>query len=405
MMFRDMVESILKVVKSGRIEYVDWPTNYENLETGDFEVSIEKLKNDTFQLKTTIYVFVLEGVLTVLFSFYRKISNIEPHMSKNLLVVGQTPPPYGGQAMIIKRILEMQYDSVHIYHVRMAFSKEMSKKLGKFEIKKMFHLVEVIIKIYYYRFKYKTDILYYPPSGPNKVPVYRDMMVLLCTRWLFKRTIFQFLAGGVADFFTRGNHIERYLFKKSFFYPDVSLRPSEFSPPDGEKLFAKKEFIIPWGNEDNFVASPRNHNAGITILFVGVLVESKGILVLLEACKLLIIKKYEIKAEILGAFSSEEIKRTINAFIIENNLLNVVNFNGVKTGEQYYTYFTNADIFCFPSFFESENLPVVLIDAMKFRLPVVTTNWRGIPEMVRDGVNGFLVEPRGYLEVAEKLEI
>lgn len=67
-MFKDMVNGILSVVKKGGIEFVDWPTNYENLETGDFEVSIEKLKSDTGWKPE---ISLLEGI-EYTFNYYKK---------------------------------------------------------------------------------------------------------------------------------------------------------------------------------------------------------------------------------------------------------------------------------------------------------------------------------------------
>jgi glycosyltransferase involved in cell wall biosynthesis len=60
-------------------------------------------------------------------------------------------------------------------------------------------------------------------------------------------------------------------------------------------------------------------------------------------------------------------------------------------------------MFCFPSFFESESFGLVNIEAMQFELPVVSTNWRGIPGVVKEGENGFLAEIRNPQQVAEKL--
>lgn len=53
-----------------------------------------------------------------------------------------------------------------------------------------------------------------------------------------------------------------------------------------------------------------------------------------------------------------------------------------------------ADIFCLPSYYESEFFPVVILKAMSFGVPVVSTTWRGIPSTVRDGTTGTLVPPR-----------
>jgi nucleoside-diphosphate-sugar epimerase len=43
-MFREMVEKIVNIVGSGKIEYIEWPQNYEKIETGNFEIDNTKLK-------------------------------------------------------------------------------------------------------------------------------------------------------------------------------------------------------------------------------------------------------------------------------------------------------------------------------------------------------------------------
>jgi len=60
--------------------------------------------------------------------------------------------------------------------------------------------------------------------------------------------------------------------------------------------------------------------------------------------------------------------------------------------------------FCFPTFFESETFGVVLLEAMQFSLPIVATRWRGIPSIITDGDNGFLVDPKDPIGLSEKLE-
>jgi len=61
-----------------------------------------------------------------------------PKKSK-ILVVGQTPPPYGGQAIIIEQILNFHYNDISFIHVRMNFSSDMND-IGKVQIKKFFEL-------------------------------------------------------------------------------------------------------------------------------------------------------------------------------------------------------------------------------------------------------------------------
>jgi len=50
-----------------------------------------------------------------------------------------------------------------------------------------------------------------------------------------------------------------------------------------------------------------------------------------------------------------------------------------------------------------EGLGLVILEAMSVGLPVVATNVGGIPEVVKDGYNGLLFEPRNWKDLAEKI--
>jgi glycosyltransferase involved in cell wall biosynthesis len=75
------------------------------------------------------------------------------------------------------------------------------------------------------------------------------------------------------------------------------------------------------------------------------------------------------------------------------------------TGEAKFQYYLKANIFCFPTFFESENFPVVLLEAASFALPVVSSQWRGIPSIIQEGENGFLSPVKDYHHMAERLQL
>jgi glycosyltransferase involved in cell wall biosynthesis len=62
----------------------------------------------------------------------------------------------------------------------------------------------------------------------------------------------------------------------------------------------------------------------------------------------------------------------------------------------------DSDVFLFPSYFANEGQPLNLIEAMAFGLPLVSTRWRGIPEMLPENYAG-LVEPRDPAAAARAL--
>jgi glycosyltransferase involved in cell wall biosynthesis len=58
-----------------------------------------------------------------------------------------------------------------------------------------------------------------------------------------------------------------------------------------------------------------------------------------------------------------------------------INYLGFIAGAQKETALRQADFFCFPTYYQNENQPVNLIEAMAFGLPILTTRWRSIPEL------------------------
>ena len=106
----------------------------------------------------------------------------------------------------------------------------------------------------------------------------------------------------------------------------------------------------------------------------------------------------------MGVFASESFQEKAFGYVRENSLEEVTVFPGEQKGEDKWQYFKEADIFCFPSHYESESFGNVVVEAMMFELPVVATQWRGIPGLIAEGKTGVTVPVKSPAEVAEKLE-
>lgn len=326
-----------------------------------------------------------------------------------VLIVGQTPPPFNGQGAMIQQLVNSQLADVQLIHVRMGFSSHMSE-LGRIRLSKILHLFGLIARIFHRRFKDGVRILYYPPGGPFRVPMFRDIAVLLSTRWLFDKTIFHFHSGGVSDLYDRLPAWQRWLFRRAYFGADAAIRLSELNPEDGRRMAAKREFVIPNGIDDpcpDLLVSPSNSAATrddrLHILFVGILSELKGLLVLIEACGKLAARGVPFELELMGQWESEELAARTRKRIKELNLDKQVRFLGMLTGNEKFAAFCRANVFCFPTFLKCEALPIVVLEAMACGMPVVATRWRGIPSAVDEGQTGFLVEPHDPEAVADRL--
>jgi len=322
-----------------------------------------------------------------------------------VLVVGQTPPPVGGQSIMLEKFLNAHHASLELYHVRMAFSRDMAE-VGKLKLSKPFVLLVVIAKVLYLRFRHRIQVLYFPPSPPHKMGMYRDLAILLSVRWCFERTVFHFHAGGISELYDSLSAPLRSLYRWAYFGADGAIRMSTLSPPDGSRLGAKREFIVPNGIEDRFAEREPRARPGVTpdrILYAGVLRESKGIEVLLEACRILRDGGFDFKLRLMGLAQTAYMDRLVervDSYALEDH----VEFLGELSGDAKWNEFADASIFCFPTFFEGEGMPIAVLEAMQFALPVVATRWRGIPSQVLPGETGFLVPIRDPPTVAAKLE-
>jgi glycosyltransferase involved in cell wall biosynthesis len=136
------------------------------------------------------------------------------------------------------------------------------------------------------------------------------------------------------------------------------------------------------------------------ILSVGRLYARKGLFTLIESMALVTRKLENVRFVIAGKGLSNEMKKLVRYATklgVKDNLVFTGYFPDKKLPELYRA----ADIFAFSTFYE--NLPFAVLEALSTGLPVVTTNVGGIPEMIDDGKNGFLVEPTNSRELADRI--
>lgn len=324
---------------------------------------------------------------------------------KKILVIGQTPPPYGGQAIMIKYMLDGEYTDIEMFHVRMCFSKQFDE-LGHVQINKLFHLFEVIKNTWVSRFKYGAKTLYYPLSGATNSSLIRDFVILICTRFLFEKTIYHFHAAGISDYLPRKNILVRFLCYSVFKRPDLSITSSEYNPKDAEYLKSKSIRIIPLGIPDLNKNEERirfGNKGKLKILFMGLLNSTKGEEFILDAIFKVRETGRNVELHIAGCFESDDYEYRFMTKVKEYDLENFVFYHGIVSGEEKKNLFLECDVFCFPSFFIFESFGIVLLEAMMFQMPIIASRWRGIQSIVDDGNNGYLVDVKNSDQIAASI--
>ena len=137
------------------------------------------------------------------------------------------------------------------------------------------------------------------------------------------------------------------------------------------------------------------------LLFLSNLIESKGIYVLLEACRMLKEEGIAFQCDYVGGESKLISGEAFRSAIAERGLTDCVTYHGPQYGAAKDRFFREADIFVQPTF--DDCFPLTLVEAMQYRLPIVSTDVGAIPDIVTDGVNGFVCAQRDVQALAEAL--
>jgi len=143
----------------------------------------------------------------------------------------------------------------------------------------------------------------------------------------------------------------------------------------------------------------RNHEGrGRNLLFIGRLDHVKGLPLLIEAVSVLKSNYPDIHLDIVGDGPE---RADLQSIIDSRQLEKEITIHGYRSQKELQAFFQRADLFVMTSFFEG--IPVVLMEAMAHGVPVVAPRITGIPELVEDGVCGFLTIPGDSGALAESI--
>ena len=306
-----------------------------------------------------------------------------PSPKQSILLMGQTPPPWHGQAVATQILFDHDWPDFDVHRLRMEFSEEM-QEVGRFQWKKIGHLFELIASARRILKRHPGCILFYPPASAKWIPFLRDVVFLASVRYLAGSTIFIFHASGL-PVFVEGSVIRRWLGSLVYQTADVSLEVAQEAVPPHEVFAAKSWQWCPCGIEvPHLERAERPANGPLTVLFVGSLQEGKGVLEILRTAALLKQqgREQDFKFRIVGKWFSKEFENEVHQLRSDLDLESMVEFAGQLLADEKWRAYTTADVFFFPTHYSSEATPIVLMEALGVGLPVISTRWAGIPAML-----------------------
>jgi len=353
------------------------------------------------EFKLNIFEQNLKSILLQILQ--KKVKETKP-LPKALFIL-HLPPPVHGSSIVGKMIYDSQLinNSFDCNYINLLVSRTLNET-GKSSTLKIFRFMLIWVK-FLFKITIKKPELTYLALTVSDSAFYKDVILVAVLRLFRIKRIYHLHNKGVNRF--ESKKMYKFLYPFVFKDADIILLSDHLYKDIETYVPLSRVHICPNGIKDESLNTElkfTNNGKKVHILFLSNLIDSKGVTVLLEACSILYQKGIDFECNFIGAegdVNYSQFKKKVKFFGIEKK----VNYLGRKYGSGKKEYFTNADIFAFPTFYSNECFPLVLIEAMSYSLPVVSTFEGGIPDIIEDGITGFLVPQKNAEVLAEKLEI
>lgn len=316
-----------------------------------------------------------------------------------LLFFIKTPPPITGATIINQQIVSSKKinNAFITKSMRLSYAKNASD-IGKFNLLKPLLIIQYWFKLLFTLITFNPNYVYFQLS-PFNAGFYRDLLYVFLIKLFRKKLIIHLHGKGIKQKSQKYSFL-RILYKFVFKNSRI-IHLSEKLAYDVRWVFKGNIYFLPNGIKEVGKITPKKSSNVIQLLFVSNLFKSKGVLILLEALVLLKNDGYDFKCTILGDDGDISLN-WLQTYIKNLELFDAISLVGPKFDKDKYPYFSLADIFIHPTL--SDCFPLVLLEAMSMKLPIIATNEGAITDMIKDGINGFIVEKNNPQQIAEKIE-
>ncbi len=315
-------------------------------------------------------------------------------------MVGVVPPPVHGQSIATQALFDADLSPVRKITVPIRSSKTVDS-VGKFSLSKAFGLILLVLKTWTKWGQERPSVLYYTAGSGAWVPFFRDLIFLSLCRPLFKKTLIHYHSGNLLGFVEQSkirSTLGQYIYGRGAWTLRLGAHCLAPTYP------GNRNFEVMNGLDAPSPMPPHEPSERFRILFLGNLFEEKGVVDLIDAVhQIASTLPLEIQLSLVGSWPDNESREKIEKRIADLPSNVFCPAPRPAFSEEKWSLLANHDIFAFPSYYRSENLPLVIIEAMAASLPVVATDWRGIKSLVVPGETGLLVPTRDVPALASSI--
>jgi glycosyltransferase involved in cell wall biosynthesis len=332
----------------------------------------------------------------------------------SILFIGPTPPPHQGVAVTTDCLLHSSLSgNFRIIHLDISDRRTMDN-CGHLDFGNVYLALVHGARFLALFFRERPDIVYVPISQ-NALGFLRDSLFLIPAKLLHKKLVIHLHGGAFDRFYAAANSFVQVLARIALSRVDLAVVLHEkYRGIFGELIAPERVVAVENGIVDEFVdefagefsgAEPiRRVPAGrrLQVLFLSILVESKGFVDLLHAVPVIVGEIPDVEFVFVGDGTGYPEFEKAQVWVRERELGGYVKFLGPKWGEEKIRILLGADIFAFPTWYPHEGQPRVVIEAMAAKLPMVTTRHAAIEETVGEA-GALYARPRDPGDLAVQL--
>jgi len=325
--------------------------------------------------------------------------NTKQH-SKNVLFILSFPPPHHG-ANEDNLILVENWNSNKNNPLILDISNHNKKysDIGKFRISNLFTIMKGLKKQISILKKCDIDIVF-SLIVPDRWGFIRDSVLILTTKIFSKaKVVTRFPAGSFYSFY-RNSFFLKPLIKTVINLIDLVITEGDCINWQFKKIRENIQISSAYpgipdrGNKVNKLHEQFN------VLYICYHRKAKGFYDVLYSIPDIVQKNPKIKFNFVGKLLlNEKEQKRITKFVEQNTLTNNIIFHGEQIGEEKWEFYRDASVQILPSY--SEGLPTSIIEGLSFGLPIIATRVGVIPEIIKEGINGFLLEPGDTKKLTE----
>lgn len=232
---------------------------------------------------------------------------------------------------------------------------------------------------------------------------YRKIPFIILSNW-FKCPVINHIHGAEFDnFYTNASERKKTLIKKVYNKCNKLIALSdEWKDNLSQIVSNEKIVVIPNYSQLHYEAyqERKERKSNHQVLFLGEIGKRKGCFDIPAVIKQVAEKIPDVLFVIAGDGTEEDkkaVQNLVHEFGVEKNVV----FPGWIRGTQKDEQLRDADVFFLPSY--NEGMPMSILDAMGYGLPIVSTNVGGIPEIVLEGKNGYCCNPGDIENIAKAI--